>query len=94
MSAPSHPAAPDERTVADIPKNASSVTRVRLCTYQGARLCDARVYVQGDDQVLKPSKKGLCVRVDQLAPLITALEQAQMFARQMGWLDQPQRKAA
>jgi hypothetical protein len=91
-----HPDAPSDRHIADIRKNKNEVARVQLRTYENTRLIDIRAFAQGDGSDLSPTKKGICLNVRLIGPLIEALTKAETAARQMGWLaaDDSPRKAA
>ncbi|HEX3945337.1 MAG TPA: transcriptional coactivator p15/PC4 family protein [Rhizomicrobium sp.] len=95
MSAP-HPDAPADRVVRDIRKNSKETARIQLRTYEGVKLIDIRAYTIPTDGDPLPTKKGICLNVQCLRELIGALSEAEIIARQMGWLpvDPPQRKAA
>ncbi|MEM8616782.1 MAG: transcriptional coactivator p15/PC4 family protein [Pseudomonadota bacterium] len=62
--------------VAEIPKNSREVIRVQRTAFQGHQLINARVWYRADDGELRPSKKGLSVKLDQADALADAIRQA------------------
>lgn len=66
--------------LADIPKNARETIRVVRDQYQGHELVHIRVWFSEGDGELKPTKKGLAFRTDQLPQVIEALQKAQEAA--------------
>jgi Transcriptional Coactivator p15 (PC4) len=57
-----------------IRKNAEEEVRVVLSTFKGHRLVDIRIYADFGQGERKPTKKGICLKVEKLADLIHALE--------------------
>ena len=71
-----------ERLICDIPKNAAELVRVSLAEFKGRPLIDVRVFYKsttGGEP--KPTRKGVCLRLDLLPQLIEALHQAEAEAR-------------
>jgi hypothetical protein len=64
----------EPRVVYSWPKNSKEEVRAQLREYRGHRLADLRVYAADADDVDHPTKKGLCVRVEDLPRLREAVE--------------------
>ncbi|MGH2354089.1 MAG: transcriptional coactivator p15/PC4 family protein, partial [Chloroflexota bacterium] len=78
-----------ERAI-DIRKNSVEVVRVALREYQGRRYLDIRLWYwseDGPEETLRPSRKGVTLRVEQLPELRDALDT-------LGALDDSAREAA
>jgi len=61
--------------VKEIRKNALDVIRVQKTRYKGHDLVDIRVYVEGKDGKMIPTKKGITLKIDLLEEIISALEE-------------------
>jgi hypothetical protein len=77
----------DERqtSIAVLPKNSREEVRVTLSAYKGVDRLDIRVFadIEGLGEHI-PTKKGVCVRLEQLPELIKALQKAEDEARRIG----------
>lgn len=63
--------------IAEIEKNSREVVRISIDEFKGHRLIDIRVFAAwGDDDILKPTKKGVSLKIERLPDLIDALSQA------------------
>ena len=58
-----------------IPKNKRDDIRVRLRDFKGERYVDVRVFFLADSGTMKPSGKGVAVRVDLADALADAIRQ-------------------
>jgi hypothetical protein len=58
-----------DRVVHTWPKNAHEDVHATLGTYQGHQLASIRVYVVDENEQLRPTKKGISVRVEDLPKL-------------------------
>ena len=78
----------DRRTIATFPKSSVEEVRVSLSKFKGFDLVDARVWAEPDDGDgdRRPTRKGLCLRVERLPELIEALHLAEEAARKAGLL--------
>jgi hypothetical protein len=71
--------------VARFRKNSQEDVVVSLTEYQGHQLIDVRVFVEADGSEARPTRKGLSLRPELLAPLLEALEKARdVLARRHG----------
>ncbi len=70
------------QTIVDIQKNARESIRVSISEFKGYQLVDMRVFVEADDDEAKPTKKGLCVRVELIPQLIEALSLAAQYSKE------------
>ena len=57
----------------DIQKNSVEVVRVQNTNFKGFDLVDIRIFYQ-DGESLKPTKKGITIKREQLDKLIQALQ--------------------
>jgi hypothetical protein len=63
-------------TIVSIPRRDGSL-RLRVKTYQGSRpFVDLRLYPAGADGILRPSMRGVSIRMSEIDELIAALERA------------------
>lgn len=62
-----------DRLLATVPKNAVEEIRVSLTTYKDRDLVDIRTYYQDDAGAWKPTRKGICLTVEQWPELREAL---------------------
>lgn len=62
--------------IAEIPKNSRELIRVERTAFQGHQLINARVWFRADEGELRPSKKGLSVKLDQAEALADAILRA------------------
>ena len=77
-----------DKTIEQIPKNATEEIRIDLSHYKGHDLVGLRVWVEPDNGTTKiPTKKGITFRVDLLPTVIEALQKAQGEAKAAGLLD-------
>ena len=87
---PNRPRKEDDgrRTIATFPKSTAEEVRVSLSKFKGFDLVDARVWADPDDGDgdRRPTRKGLCLRVERLPELLEALHQAEEEARKAGLL--------
>ena len=77
------------RTIATFTKSTAEEVRVSLSKFKGFDLVDARVWADPDDGDgdRRPTRKGLCLRVERLPELLEALRQAEEEARKAGLLE-------
>ena len=76
-----------EQTVATIEKNKGEVVHITLKEYQGHDLLDVRVfYKPAEGGEPRPTAKGVCMKVERLPELISALQEAERTARDVGTL--------
>ena len=73
----------EPRTIAEFAKNGAETIRVALINYNGHRLCDIRVLADyaGSRGERQPTRKGVCLKVELIPALITALQDAQEASR-------------
>lgn len=64
------------KLISEFNKNASEVVRVQLTEYQGKQLLDIRVWVLQEGADAIPTKKGLCLKVEQVGDLKEAIDKA------------------
>lgn len=64
------------KPIATIKKNAREELRVSVDHYQGYELLNLRIWFEADDGSMRPSKKGLALRLELLPELREALEAA------------------
>jgi hypothetical protein len=63
--------------IGEIRKNNRETLRVSLDEFKGHRLIDIRVFsAWGDDEDVKPTKKGVAFKVEKLGELIELLDKA------------------
>lgn len=68
-----------------LPKNTREDLQVALTEYEQHKCADIRIYAgDGDEKV--PTRKGICIRVEQLPALRGALQQAEAEAQRLGFL--------
>ena len=87
---PTRPQQDDDgrRTIATFPKSSAEEVRVSLSKFKGFDLVDARVWADPDDDGdRRPTRKGLCLRVERLPELLEALRKAEEEARKAGLLE-------
>lgn len=61
-------------TAIDLPKNSKETLRIARETFKGHELINVRVFYEAEDGSLRPTKKGVSLRVDMLADVIEALQ--------------------
>ena len=68
-----------EKQIAMFNKNATEEIIVKLTEFKGKDLVDIRVYVKPltSGEELKPTKKGICVRVEAIPDLLAALKKVE-----------------
>lgn len=71
---------------ATIRRSRGEELRVELSTLSGRYFADLRIWYPAEDDMLRPSKKGVTCRLDQLPDLQAALASAIEFARREGLL--------
>lgn len=73
--------------IGTFPKGRETV-RVALDVYQGHNLIDIRACVEIKEAtgVLSPTKKGLSVSIARLPELRRLLDEAEVKARELGWI--------
>lgn len=71
---------------ATIPRSRGEELRVSLSTLGGHSFIDLRLWFRSDDGTMRPSRKGVTCRLDQLPDLHGALTKALEFACQEGLL--------
>ena len=71
---------------ATIPRGRGEELRVGLSSLNGRSFLDLRIWYPTEDGTLRPSKKGVTCRLDQLPDLETALARAIEFAQREGLL--------
>jgi len=64
------------RLVDQFNKNASEVIRTQFITYNNRELLDIRTWVLKNGKDFVPTRKGICLRVDQVDSLRQAIEKA------------------
>ena len=64
---------PDSETLYTFAKNSVEEVRASFTRYRGHDLADVRVYYRDDDGQLQPSRKGVCISVDLLPELRSAV---------------------
>ena len=79
--------------IAVIPKNATEELRVTLTEFGGHDLCDLRVFTEYASGETGPTKRGVTLRVGQLAALIEALVSAEATARNAGLTGRVRRRS-
>ncbi|MFG1189501.1 transcriptional coactivator p15/PC4 family protein [Xanthobacter flavus] len=67
---------PTSITVAEWPKNGKETLRVQLTEYQGRPIIDLRVWYEGRDGELRPSRSGLTCSTSHVERLADALAEA------------------
>jgi hypothetical protein len=75
-----------KRLLRDIKKNARETLRVELDEFKGHQLVAARLWFDDGSGELKPTPKGLTIKVELLPDLIAALAAAEAAARDAGLL--------
>lgn len=63
-------------TIAEWPKNGRETLRVQLTEYQGRPIIDLRVWYEGRDGELRPSRSGLTCSTSHVERLADALAEA------------------
>jgi hypothetical protein len=63
-----------DRVVHSWPKNAHEDVHATLGDYHGHRLASIRIYVVDENDELRPTKKGISVRVEDLPKLRESVE--------------------
>ena len=66
----------DGETLLERPRNETEKFRLTLKTYEGRPFIDARIYFRGTDGGWHPTKKGVSIRVGELAAVVDALQGA------------------
>ena len=74
-----------DKEIAKFTKNATEEVIVRIVEYKGKDLVDIRAYVKPliSDEGLKATRKGICVRLEQLPELINALKAAEKESKKI-----------
>lgn len=62
--------------IAEIPKNRREVIRVECSEYQGHKLANVRVWFRTEDDELRPSKKGVSIKLQHAEEVAKALLEA------------------
>jgi hypothetical protein len=75
-----------ETIIAAWPKNSRETLQVKLDTFKGQAVIDARAWYAGADGTLKPGRGGLTVSVRHLPQLAEALGKALTIATDTGLL--------
>lgn len=73
---------------ATLPRSRGEELRVALSSLSGRSFLDLRIWYPAEDGTMRPSKKGVTCRLDQLPELEAALASASEFARRDGRLTQ------
>jgi hypothetical protein len=73
--------------VATIGKNSLEEIRVTFSEYMGSHLLDVRTFSAFAGEEKRATKKGICLKVEKLPELITALQTAQAEASRLGLLE-------
>ena len=63
-------------------KNSRESLVINQSEFKGVKLVDVRVYYKDEEGNLKPTKKGVSVRLNQLDALIKALSEVSATARE------------
>jgi hypothetical protein len=63
-----------DRVVYAFPKNRNEEVRATLNVFKGRRYAHVRVYVADEDDVDRPTRKGIAVAVEDLPKLLAAVE--------------------
>jgi hypothetical protein len=74
------------KVISDIQKNQREVLRVALDEFKGHQLVAARLWFDDGSGELKPTPKGLTIKVELLPELIAALRAAETAVRDAGLL--------
>jgi hypothetical protein len=64
----------EARIVHSFEKNSRETIVASLKMYNGYRLADLRIYVENDEGEEVPTKKGLCVKVEDLPGLLEGVQ--------------------
>jgi hypothetical protein len=76
-----------EKLIATIPRNSRDEIRIELGEYKGHEFVSVRIWTKShDSEDVVPTKKGITVKPDQLAELITALKDAEKVVIEAGLL--------
>ena len=70
------------KPIATIRKNTREELRVSVDTFQGYELLSLRIWFEAEDGSMRPSKKGLALRMELLPELREALEAASLEVAQ------------
>ena len=71
-----------------IQKNKSEHVRVMLREYKGAKFLDVRTYYAASDGELKPTAKGVSLRIGLIEDLRVAVAQAEREAKRRGLIEE------
>lgn len=63
-----------DRVVYSFPKSRNEEVRATLNTFNGKRYAHVRVYVADENDVDRPTKRGIALKVDDLPKLLAAVE--------------------
>lgn len=76
------PTEPDSSVlIATVPKSARTEIRIRLCTWEGRKVIDVRLYSRAKDATdFKPTAKGIAIEAAGLGDLLSGLALAQQYA--------------
>ena len=76
----------DADIIGSIPKSGTREVRVSLNEYRGHELCDVRVFAifHGQGPEMRPTNKGIALRIDQLPTLAALINRAVDRARDRG----------
>jgi hypothetical protein len=77
-----------EQTIAVIEKNAIEEVHIALSEYRDHDLVSVRIYANyaSAEEVKRPTRKGVTLKVEKLPDLIAALQEAEQRARAAGLL--------
>jgi hypothetical protein len=79
-------ASEEQTVVAEFTKNTREVVRVGLQTFKGHNLLQLRAWALKDGADAIPTKSGIALRIELIAPLRAALDAAEAEAKARGWL--------
>ena len=61
------------RGLIEIPKNSRETIRIERITYHGIECLNVRVWYENGEGEMRPSKKGLAIRIEQAGDLCQAI---------------------
>lgn len=73
-----------DHVVGLIEKNGREQVRVALRAYKGVQLVDVRIYYLAEGDELRPTSKGVSLKIGKIGELIAGLQAAEAEARRRG----------
>ena len=64
----------ERKLIAEFGKNSAEIVRIQLVQYKDQELLDLRVWVLQEGAEAIPTKKGLCLRIEQIGDLKEAID--------------------